>query len=119
MLGGPGRGGPEKVSSPPFLSSPFFFFCFFFLFVFLFSFSLDEQYADDNDDDAFKIESAQPVSDTFCELVPEFSRKLQLEHHLFVRLLKAVYGLVNALESSETCGKIVIRSRNSSSCRRR
>ena len=43
-----------------------------------------------------KIESAQPISDTFCEPVPEWSRKLQLEHHQCVRLLKAVYGLVNA-----------------------
>ena len=41
----------------------------------------DEQHADDNDDDACKIESAQPVSDTFCEPVPGLSRKLQLEHH--------------------------------------
>ena len=32
---------------------------------------LDKQHADDHDDDAFKIESAQPVSDTFCEPVPE------------------------------------------------
>ena len=57
---------------------------------------LDEQHADDNDDDTCKIESAQRVSDTFCESVPEMSRKLQLEHHQSVRLLKAVYGLVNA-----------------------
>ena len=40
---------------------------------------------DDDDDDSFKIEPAQPVSDTFCEPVSELSRKLQLEH-----------GLVNA-----------------------
>ena len=39
---------------------------------------LDEQHEDDNDDDACKIESAQPVSDKFCEPVPELSRKLQL-----------------------------------------
>ena len=38
----------------------------------------------------------QPVSDTFCEPVPELSRKLQVEHHQCIRLLKAVYGLVNA-----------------------
>ena len=58
---------------------------------------LDEQRVDDDDDDDnFKIESAQPVSDTFCEPVPEFSRKLQLEHHQCILLLKAVYGLVNA-----------------------
>ena len=58
---------------------------------------LDEQHGDDDDDDDnFKIESAQPVSDTFCEPVPELSRKLQLEHHQCIRLLKAVYGLVNA-----------------------
>ena len=57
---------------------------------------LDEQHADDDDDDDnFKIESAQPVSDTFCGPVPEFCRKLQLEHHQCIRLLKAVYGLVN------------------------
>ena len=57
---------------------------------------LDEQHADDNDDDACKIESAQPISDTFCEPVPQLPRKLQLEHHQCARLLKAVYGLVNA-----------------------
>ena len=57
---------------------------------------LDEQHEVDNDDDACKIESAQPVSDTFCERVPELSRKLQVEHHQCVRLLKAVYGHVNA-----------------------
>ena len=57
---------------------------------------LDEQHVDDNDDDAGKKESAQPVSDTLCEPVPELSQKLQLEHHQCVRLLKAVYGLVNA-----------------------
>ena len=52
--------------------------------------------AGDTDDDDCKIESAQPVSDTFCERIPELSRLLQLEHHQCVRLLKAVYGLVNA-----------------------
>ena len=57
---------------------------------------LDEEHADDNDDDDSQIESAQPVSDTFCKPVPELSRKLQLEHHQCVRLLKAVYGVVNA-----------------------
>ena len=51
---------------------------------------------DDDDDDNFKNESVQPVSYTFCEPVPELSRKLQLEHHQCIRLLKAVYGLVNA-----------------------
>ena len=54
---------------------------------------LDEQRVDDDDDDDnFKIESAQPVSDTFCEPVPELSRKLPLEHHQctrFVRLVNA------------------------------
>ena len=44
----------------------------------------------------FKIESAQPVCDTFCEPVPKLPRKLQLEHHQCIRLLKAVYGLVDA-----------------------
>ena len=61
---------------------------------------LDEQRVDDDDDDDdgdnFKIESAQPVSDTFCEPVPKLSRKLQLEHHQCIRLSKAVYGLLNA-----------------------
>ena len=58
---------------------------------------LDEQHADDDDDDDnLKLEPAQPVSDTFCEPVPELSRKLQLEHHQCIRLVKAVYGLVNA-----------------------
>ena len=57
---------------------------------------LDEQEEDDNDDDACKVESAQPVSDARCEPVPELSRKLPLEHHQCLRLLKAVYGLVNA-----------------------
>ena len=42
---------------------------------------------DDDDDDNFN---------TFYEPVPELSRKLQLEHHQCIRLLKAVYGLVNA-----------------------
>ena len=32
----------------------------------------------------------------FCEPVPELFRKLQLEHHHCIRLLKAVHGLVNA-----------------------
>ena len=58
---------------------------------------LDEQRADDdNDGDNFKIESAQPVSDTFCEPVPQLSRKLQLKHHQCVRLFKAVSSLVDA-----------------------
>ena len=56
---------------------------------------LDEQHADDNDDN-FKIESAQPVSDAFCEHVPELSRNLQLEHHQCVRSMKAVHGFVNS-----------------------
>ena len=35
---------------------------------------LDEQRVDDDDDDdTIKIKSAQPVSDTFCEPVPECS----------------------------------------------
>ena len=55
---------------------------------------LDEQRVDD--DENFLIESAQPVSDTFCEPVLELSRKLQLGHHQCIRLLKAVYGLVTA-----------------------
>ena len=44
------------------------------------------------DDDDFKIESAQPVFDTFCEPVPELS--FQSEHHQRVRLLKTVCVLV-------------------------
>ena len=56
----------------------------------------DQRVDDDDDDDNFKIESAQPVSDTFCEPLPGLSRKLQLTHHQCIRLLKAVYGLVNA-----------------------
>ena len=39
---------------------------------------------------------SQHNSDKFCEPVPELSRKLQLEHHQCIRLLKAAYGLVNA-----------------------
>ena len=35
-------------------------------------------------------------NDTFCEPVPELSKKMGLEHHQCVKLLKAVYGLVNA-----------------------
>ena len=45
-----------------------------------------------NGDEDFNIESAQPVSDTFCEPATELSRVLQLEHHQCVRLLKAVYA---------------------------
>ena len=57
---------------------------------------LDEQHVDDNHDEKIlKIESAQPVSDTFHEPVAELSRKLQLKNHQCVRSLKAVYGLVN------------------------
>ena len=41
---------------------------------------------DDDEDDNFKIESAQPVSDTFCEPILELSQKLQLEHHQCIRL---------------------------------
>ena len=59
---------------------------------------LDEQHADDNEDDDCKNESAQPVSDTFCEPVPDLFKKLQLEHHQCVRLPKAVYGLVTKHE---------------------
>ena len=49
---------------------------------------LDEHHVDEDDKANFKIDSAQPVSDTFCEPVPELSRKLQSEHHQCVRLLK-------------------------------
>ena len=49
---------------------------------------LDEERVDDDDDD--------DNFNTFCEPVPELSRKLLLEHHQCIRLLKAVYGLVNA-----------------------
>ena len=51
---------------------------------------LDEQHEDDNDDGDFKTESAQSVSDTFSEPVPELCQKLQLEHHQCVPLLEAV-----------------------------
>ena len=47
---------------------------------------VDEHHVDDDDEENFKIDSAQLVSDTFCEPVPELSRKLQLEHHQCVRL---------------------------------
>ena len=57
----------------------------------------DEQHADDHDDDAGKIESVQPVSDTFCEPVTEFVSKAAIGAIISgVRLLKVVYGLVNA-----------------------
>ena len=49
---------------------------------------LDENFVADNDVDDFKIDSAQPVSDTFCEPVPESSRKMQLEHHQCVSLVE-------------------------------
>ena len=65
---------------------------------------------DNNDEENFKIESAQPVSDTFCEPVPELSRKLQLEHHQCVRLLKAVHGLVNA--PRRRCHRVATDLRN-------
>ena len=53
-----------------------------------------EQQVDDDDD--FKIESAQSVPGTFCEPTPKLSRKLQLDHNQCVRLLKAACGLVSA-----------------------
>ena len=57
---------------------------------------MDEQHVNDNDDDDFNIEPTQPVSDTFCELDPALSRKLQKEHHTSVfACRKAVYVLVN------------------------
>ena len=60
---------------------------------------LDEQCVDDHDDDDnFKFESAQAVSDTFGEPVPELSRKLQLEHHQCIRLLK---GRVRSCQCSK------------------
>ena len=58
---------------------------------------LEEQHVDDNDDDDFKVESAQPASDTFCAPVPELSGRSRLEHHQCVCLLKAVHCVVNAL----------------------
>ena len=70
---------------------------------------LDEQHADNNND-ADKIESVQPVSDTFCESVPQLSRKLQLEHHQCVRLLKAVFGLVNV--PGRWCDRVATDLRN-------
>ena len=50
----------------------------------------------DNDGKDCKTDPAQPVYATFCEAVPELSRKLQLVHHQCVRFLKAVYGLGKA-----------------------
>ena len=63
---------------------------------------LHEQHADGNDDDAFKIkvESAQTVSDTFCDPVPELSRKLPLEHHQCVRLLKAACAVLSTVQEA-------------------
>ena len=56
---------------------------------------MDEHQVDDSDDDDFKIESAQSVSDPLCEPVPELSRTMQLQHHQCVRS-KALHSLVNA-----------------------
>ena len=72
---------------------------------------LDEQRVDDDgDDDNLKIESAQPVSDTFCEPVPELSQKLQLKHHQCARLLKVVYGLVMLQEDGTTVVRLIFET---------
>ena len=47
-------------------------------------------------EDADPAEGAKLKEDVFCEPTPELVRKLGLEHHQCVRLLKAVYGLVIA-----------------------
>ena len=39
---------------------------------------LDEQHADDDDDDNFKTESAQPVSDTFLRTCPRVVSKVAI-----------------------------------------
>ena len=62
---------------------------------------LDEQHADENDGNNFKIESAQPVSDTFCEPVPELSRKFQLEH-------PPVYPIAKGRVRSGQCSKKMV-----------
>ena len=47
-------------------------------------------------EDADPADGAQLQEDVFCEPSPELAQKMRLEHHQCVRLLKAVYGLVNA-----------------------
>ena len=42
------------------------------------------------------LQGNEETNEILCEPVPELARKLQLEHHQCVRLLKAVYGLTNA-----------------------
>ena len=72
---------------------------------------MDEQRVDDDDDDDnFKIESAQPVSDTFCEPVPELSQKLQLEHHQCIRLLKPCTVLSMLQEDGATVLRLIFET---------
>lgn len=51
---------------------------------------------EEEDEDIIPADGAQLHEDVFCMPTPELERKLGLEHHLCVRLLNAVYGLVNA-----------------------
>ena len=57
-----------------------------------------------------KLSQHNQFSDTFWEPVPELSRKLQLEHHQCIRLLKAVHGLVNA--PRRCCHRVATDLRN-------
>ena len=50
----------------------------------------------EENEDMKPAESSRLNEDVFCEATPELARKLGLEHHQCVLLLKAVYGLVNA-----------------------
>ena len=54
----------------------------------------DKEAQDDEAEQAL-LHAEQLEEGIFCEPVPELSRELGLEHHQCVRLLKAVYGLVN------------------------
>ena len=62
---------------------------------------LDEQRVDDDDDDdSFKIESAQPVSDTFCEPVATDLRNLTFEESVMEPCLwtfRDENGVIHAL----------------------
>jgi len=48
------------------------------------------------DEDVDPSETKVLREDVFCEQTPELAADLGFEHHQCVRLLKAVYGLVNA-----------------------
>ena len=51
---------------------------------------------EEENEDMGPADGAQLHEDVLCEPTPELARKLGLEHHQCARLLKAVYGLVNA-----------------------